>query len=552
MTSSDLSTRGPAAETILPPYSKDPQRPAARRMRFWVIAGTLFFCFIWGVGFALFGAFLMLFFAVPVVLLALVAIWALPDSRTAPVGWLSPMLFLFIGGLVMWPNYIAFAPPGLPWITVNRLIGIPMVLVLLVCVSTAPAFRAQLAAALKSTPVLTGLFIAFNLMEVASIFISRAPVFSLNYLVNAEINWTAIFFVSVFVFLKPGRVERMVRLLWAMSLPIGLIAIFEMRAQHPLWAGHIPSFLQIEDPAVKLAMEGNARAGIYRAAATFGVSLGLAEYISLVMPFVVQFMVGPYRPATRIAAGLSIPFLIWVVLLTGARLGLIGCFLSIALTGLVWAGQKWSRDRRSLLSPMVVLAYPAFLALSYLSTLFVGRIRALVWGGAAGQTSINARNDQWALGKPMVYHQPWGHGIGTAAETLGYAPYGLLTIDTYYLSILLEFGPLGFLIYYGTFVVGIFHCVILGLKERLSDMEFELCKPLAISILNFFIIKSVFSQVGNHAIIFMMLGMVVALAYRASCLGAPSAPASVKPPQIAMRGRSGEGAANRRSGFGRI
>jgi len=38
--------------------------------------------------------------------------------------------------------------------------------------------------------------------------------------------------------------------------------------------------------------------------------------------------------------------------------------------------------------------------------------------------------------------------------------------------------------------------------------------PAGIALVNFFVIKSVFAQSDNHAIVFMILGMVVALLWR--------------------------------------
>ena len=145
----------------------------------------------------------------------------------------------------------------------TRIIGVPLVLILLVCASTSQEYRAKVWAAMKASSVVSSLFVAFTAMEIISIPLSRAPFFSFDAFVNAQISWTTIFFASVYVFQKPGRTERMIRLLWIMAIVTGIIALLEARVRHPLWAGHIPSFLQINDPAVKLMMAG-AGNGVYR------------------------------------------------------------------------------------------------------------------------------------------------------------------------------------------------------------------------------------------------------------------------------------------------
>ena len=49
--------------------------------------------------------------------------------------------------------------------------------------------------------------------------------------------------------------------------------------------------------------------------------------------------------------------------------------------------------------------------------------------------------------------------------------------------------------------------------ERVKH-EFNMLVPLAIALVNFFVIKSVFSEEANHAIVFMYMGMIVAIGAR--------------------------------------
>ena len=46
--------------------------------------------------------------------------------------------------------------------------------------------------------------------------------------------------------------------------------------------------------------------------------------------------------------------------------------------------------------------------------------------------------------------------------------------------------------------------------------ELGLLLPMGVALLNFIVVKSVFSQDSNHPAVFMMLGGVVALGYRAT------------------------------------
>jgi hypothetical protein len=62
--------------------------------------------------------------------------------------------------------------------------------------------------------------------------------------------------------------------------------------------------------------------------------------------------------------------------------------------------------------------------------------------------------------------------------------------------------------------MGIYYADRYGLKSVQLSKEYTMLIPLAIALFNFFVIKIVFSQQDNHAIVFMYLGMIVAFGSR--------------------------------------
>src|SRR5580693_4153420 len=136
------------------PYASDPTLPQNRRRSLLVLLAVCVMCLLYGIAFALFAPGLLLALVFPLPVMAIVAIWALPETRTAPTRTLTVLAFVFFVCLVMWPNYIAFAPPGLPWITMVRITGFPLVQTLLICVSVSKKFRIRMATALQATPYL--------------------------------------------------------------------------------------------------------------------------------------------------------------------------------------------------------------------------------------------------------------------------------------------------------------------------------------------------------------------------------------------------------------
>jgi hypothetical protein len=505
-----------------------------------VFAVVVLFCLFYGFAFALFAPFLILFFLIPPAILALMVIWALPDLHSPPTGALSWLEFAFMFMLVIWPSYIAVALPGLPWITMVRITGFPLAIVLMVCASTSATFRGEIGLALKQTPVLWRLLVAFVVIQLVSIGFSRSVFSSFDKFLVAQISWTAIYFASVYVFLKPGRVERMSALIWGMAMVVGLIGIAEWRVHHVLWAGHIPSFLQINDRAVAQSLASSDRAGAYRSKSTFENPLGFGEYMALATPFVMRFAVGPYNVLTRVAAAVSVAFIMFATWTSHSRCGTIGVPLGVLFYGAAWAALKWRRDRYSMLGPALALGYPVAAGLVLAIVMFVGRIRSVFVGNGSENSSTQDRYEQISMGVPKVLSHPWGYGIGQGAEVLGFAPYGSLTIDNYYLDVLLEYGVIGFIVYYGMLLVAFFYAGKTVFDHKRLAREAEFLLPIAVAILVFFLIKSSFSEQNNHPLIFMMMGMVSALVYRVhveskAAAAAQSAAAAAPPVRVPPR-----------------
>jgi hypothetical protein len=332
------------------------------------------------------------------------------------------------------------------------------------------------------------------------------------------VNWTAVFVVSFCVFLRSGRALCWARLLWLITAFLIMVGVYEHSVRHVIWLGHIPSFLKIEDETVRRILTPQLReyTGRYRTQATFGTSLGYAEYLSLSLPFILHFVTSRYAYATRVAAVLTIGMLFYVVTLTDARLGVIGCLLALLGYGFFWGLNRRRVNPHSIAGPAIAFLYP-FVVLAVLSSSFAShRMHAAVWGNDATQeASTHVRYEQFALGVPKLISQPWGYGGGMAGETLNYrTPGGLLTIDSYYLAIALEYGVLGFILYYAMFLIAIYISGRCYFSSKEWSEDGYLLGPLMLSLVTFCVIKSVFSEDDNHPLAFMMLGMVLALVHR--------------------------------------
>lgn len=502
---------------VLQPY----QAPSTGWRRYAVVAAILALsiaCVPYGFFYAITTPYLIVPLAAPLAGLAMVAIWALPDTRTKPIPGIETCLFAFLAALILWPNYIAISLPGIPWITVIRLFGFPLAFLFLVSLSTTSSYRAINANIHRNSLPIWKFIAVLAVMQVITIPLSGQIATSIQKAAIWQINLTCIFFVAAYIFSKPGKAEQWLMMLLACAVVLSGVGILEGREKQVLWAGHIPSFLKVDMESISGILTGAVRGatGLYRVKGISSTPLGLAEVIALLMPFVIHLAVGRFKTITRVVAAVTIVALVFVVLSTDSRLGVVGTLLSALLYFAFWCIQRWRRRPHDLFAPAILFTSPIILALGVASTFFVRALQLKVWGGGAQQASNRARGDQIEMGLPMILKNPIGHGAGQGAETLGYlGGGGKLTIDNYFLSIGLEYGVVGFIAFYGMFGYAAWHAgrQALSMKED-ADREFDLFAPLSIALTTFIVIKSVFSQQENHSIAYAMLGMVVALTYR--------------------------------------
>jgi hypothetical protein len=502
--------------TVLKPYTARPAR--SWRIAGWIAVSVLTVaCVINGFYYALTTPFLLKEFLAPLVPLGCLAIWALPESKTPPTRALEFLFWAFLFATMLWPNYLAVALPGLPWISAVRLVGLPLAIVLMVRLSTSRTFVAQIKGAVQSIPRLGTFMACFVAIQIFSVIISDKPFVSADAVFDNQIGWTAIFFVSCYIFLRPGAAQRWAAAFCICAVGLSFLGLWEMRLEQVPWADHVPSFFAIEDESVQRVLAGARRLGTgdYRVQGPQSTSLGFAEFLALATPFLIHYMAGAYRLAVRLAAGVALPLVFYVILATHARLGVVGFMLGCLLYLLVWSLKRWNQVKGSILGPAIVVGYPMIFFGILAGSLVIGRLRKIVWGNSETAASNQGRLEQLKAGLPMVLQRPWGYGAGRGADKLGFTdPGGFMTIDNYFLLVALDWGILGFIFYYGMILMTIWNAGRYGLAPSVRRREHALLFPVGIALTEFFVIKTIFSQTHNHKLQFMMMGMVVALIYR--------------------------------------
>src|SRR5690606_11245389 len=131
---------------------------------------------------------------------------------------------------------------------------------------------------------------------------------------------------------------------------------------------------------------------------------------------------------------------------SGSRLGFVGAIAAFGTYLFLFGIRYWRTHRKSLLGPALIAFYPASMTTLMAGIAISPRLSAMVIGRRSTDASTQAHFDQWQMGLPMIIKNPFvGYGYANGAYKLAFVnPGGELTIDTFYLSILLEVGVPGF------------------------------------------------------------------------------------------------------------
>ncbi|MBX9881845.1 MAG: O-antigen ligase family protein [Sphingomonas sp.] len=475
-------------------------------------------------------------FLAPLGVIAALIIWVMPQISSPPYAWIDRFLIAFLFALFCWPDYLALDLPGLPWITAVRLTSFPLTALMLYALFGSPAARVRLRTIMSGSPYVAWGVVVFIALAGLSIAMSKDIPGSSNRYFIALTTWLVPFGAALFYFSQERSARRLAIYLTGFTILSILIGMYEARYAQLPWKNRIPSFLAVPDERVDALLQGIVRAadGIYRVQSRFSTSIGLGEFFGMALPFMLHLMMKTRRAGVRLLILSLLPPMFYVVLRTGSRLALIAYISSVALYILFFALRRWVRRRDSLIAPAIVLAYPAVMGLFIIASFLWRRLEVAIWGGGSAAPSTEARRVMVQMAIPLIERNPIGYGIGRAAETLGFIQPGtnILSIDSYFLSVVLEFGVVGFIIYYGIFVWAAGQAAVTAFRS--SDEDISYLAAASIAIVNFLISKTIYSQQENHPLAFILLGFVVALCWREGRKAVPRLTNTARPRAAAI------------------
>ncbi len=509
-----------AGEGVFAQYHKSALSPKGQRR---MLYGFVFLNFVVGFFFSVLPDQSKAMMTVPLFVMAALIVWLLPETGKPPTNFLTKMFFCYFATLILWPYYLAIQIPGAPLIEIRRAFLFLGILTMLVSISVSSKFVREMKDIINAEPVFFKILLGLVVAQTVSVFGANDVSSAFSAYLRIQLAHTGALFIAIYVLSKQGRVVFFANMIRVVAVILAIIAILEYENQGILWAHHIPSFLQVDDPAMVNLLDSAFRAGDYRVVGTFSVPLCYAEFMALTLPFFLHYMLFGEKRGYKFILLICDALVINAILLTQARVGIVGIMVTHGIYGFIWSIRFWRTHKDSLFGPALALSYPVGLTVFGLAMIFVGRLRGLWMGGAVEGASTLGRYAQADAFPPVFIHKPlFGYGPAQGAKALNFRnPAGELSIDSGLLNIPLCYGAVGAVFYFGMFIFMLIMGMRLAFDAR--DREIGYAMPAAVTIAFWLVSRIVLAQEDNASFMYMMMGTLVALSYQQKKMAASNA-----------------------------
>lgn len=473
----------------------------------------------------------IIYAATPILIMVAIILWMMPDTGGISTNKLQSYMLPYLFLAIAWPNYIAFNIPGLPWISLTRGALLIVMVIFVWNISTSSEMRDKVGDTLSVMPFAARVFWIFSFTLAFSLVFSDNIGISVKHFINIQIYWTIPLLVSAILASRPGFVDKFVKTLIISTSIVIIYSLYEYFNKQPIWLNYLPSFLEIDPEVIGKLTSTQARFGtdIYRVRGPYFAALYFSEFLTMTFPFFLHFLSTERRALQFFAFAAAVIGCFFVMVLTDARTAMIGFLVALVLHFFYNALRQRIQNTRSIVGTAIVFFYPIIVVTLSLIVWFWNRAHVMVLGGGQHTSSSEARIAQWAMAWPKIFSHPFGHGTGQGNAALGYFnPGGEGTVDSYFITIMMDSGYLALPLFLLTFFIPAWHAFN---NHRTSiNSEEQLLAPLSIAIINFLIVKSVLSSEAGIPLAFMFVGCIFGLLWQRQQRNLVAEPAAVDPP----------------------
>ena len=445
--------------------------------------------------------------------ISLFLLWVLPEIRSVPDRWIkflvAPLVFTFI----CVPVYYAIILPGLPWISIRRAVLFAWIIPLAISLAGSPTARNHIRSVFSKAKLLRFCLMSFFVLTLITTLTGIAPLTSANYLVLSILNW----FIPLIGVVLCIRNERQIATLFKACIAavgVNLLAgAWESHLQRPFLIYFLPAYMRDQILQANPIVQNNLingmgfRAGVYRASSTYTTALSWGEISAMMVPMCLHFVAHGKSLAQRSLGIIGFGMCVASIALSGSRGAYVGMILATIAYSIAWAFRYNAAYPSRLAGKIWLMLYALASGATVLAVFLIGPIRRAVLGGGEAQWSTDSRYAEWAQAQPKILARPiTGYGGGTAADVIHYmSSFGALSVDGFYMNLLVDYGIFGLLLFSAIFIVATVMCFHIYYTARGDDSV--TAAAIGASILAFIIYRLTLSQTDSLTMAFMLVGV---------------------------------------------
>lgn len=428
------------------------------------------------------------------------------------------LLMLFLVATVflafLWPRYSFLKlSEHLPRLSPLGVLEFLSMLTMLLFWMKSKLMRAELAFALRGSKAIVAFFLMFVIWRFIANSFGEFAWASLS-LYAREIVYTFSFFaIGLLLGGRPQGVRLIAVILAVAAAIVSALAVVE-------YVTHFNVFTKLavseEQGALgaqlQLTTMQKLRAGAYRAQASFDHPILLAQFAAAFLPVMIQLYRGEVSFLRKTASFAGIVLLLGGTFVARSRTGVAVLALSFGLYLVLEIVSRMRIETRgrglAAIAAIAVLIVSLLLSISligpYIAEVVVGR-------DTTEMASTNARLQMAAVAVPQVLESPLvGYGQGTAVFLAGMGSGYVVTLDSYYLTLLLDNGIPGLLLFSGL-------CISIWLRSLScvgAALEQQLAGAFGIAVLAIYLSLSIVSIPNNTILVYLFGGALCAFAAR--------------------------------------
>jgi hypothetical protein len=414
---------------------------------------------------------------------------------------------VFVWGLmlvalsIVWPRYGFFALGGLPQVTPFTLMAILSWLLLPCLLVLDPVMRNRFGFAIWSNSLVLSLVGAWIVWRFLTSALGEDPGSSLFETAREVVYLTPILFMTILISTMPSGKLWISRTMVVSALLVLLLAALESALKRSV-VDILGLRFAIDAQSAVNVTEVTLRAGLVRIKSVFSHPIVFGQFLAFIFPIAVWSLFKERSGLMRLLSLTVVALIPWAVVITGSRAAIVGLAVAVFTFVLIYAVHRLRQNLHT--GVLVILGVLLISTITFAAV--SGQILDLISGrNSVESTSTIYREAMISKGLDEISYSPiFGFGDGRAAYHAGFVGRNnILTIDSLYLSTLLNNGWVGLAIFVS---VWIFYARS-ALLSVLTNKKFQIEAAMIAGVISLFFTFSIVTISDNITLLFIAIAL---------------------------------------------